>query len=171
MIRGIHGLMYTHDAEALRAFFRDKLKLPYTDAGEGWLIFDLPQGDIGFHPTNGSPPPGTHDISFYTDDIEGTVRELKANGVVFEGEIEDHGFGLVTHFLVPGGFKIMLYQPKYQKRTSSRGATKKKAAGSRSARTAKRKPAAGKASGGRRAAAKRRSGAKKAATRKAARRR
>ncbi len=146
MIKGIHGLLYTADADALRAFFRDKLELPFTDAGGGWLIFDLPEGDIGFHPTEGAPPAGTHNLSFYTDDIEATVRKLKANGVEFAGDTEDHGYGLVTHFLVPGGFQIQLYQPRYQKRAGRRApaakvAAKKKAGPARKAPAAK-KPAA-----------------------------
>ena len=41
MIRGLHGLFYSSEPEAARAFLRDKLKLPYSDVGEGWLIFDL----------------------------------------------------------------------------------------------------------------------------------
>jgi hypothetical protein len=41
MIKGIHGLFYSSEPEALRAFIRDKLGLPFTDAGGGWLIFDL----------------------------------------------------------------------------------------------------------------------------------
>lgn len=62
-------------------------------------------------------PSGTHNISFYCDDIYQTVEELKAKGVKFKGEIEDQGFGLVTYFHVPGDFYIQLYQPNYQKGT------------------------------------------------------
>jgi hypothetical protein len=29
--------------------------------------------------------------------------------------IADHGYGLVTHFKVPGGFNVQLYEPKYRK--------------------------------------------------------
>ena len=50
MIRGIHGLFYSSEADATRAFFRDELRLPCTDVGEGWCIFDLPEGDLGVHP-------------------------------------------------------------------------------------------------------------------------
>ncbi len=62
MIKGLHGLIYSSEAEAMRAFIRDKLRLPYTDVGGGWLIFDLPEGDIGVHPIDesGEPPSGTH---------------------------------------------------------------------------------------------------------------
>jgi hypothetical protein len=43
MIRGVHAMFYTSEPEALRAFLRDKLGLPATDMGGGWLIFDLPE--------------------------------------------------------------------------------------------------------------------------------
>ena len=44
-----------------------------------------------------------------------TERELRARGVEFTQEIEDHGYGLVTFFKVAGDFKVQLYQPKYEK--------------------------------------------------------
>ena len=115
MIKGVHTMFYTSEPEALRAFLRDKLGLPASDVGDGWLIFDLPEADMGCHPAEGRAPSGTHDISFYCDDIEKTVAELKARGVEFTGPVEDHGYGLVTQFRVPGGFTIHLYQPLYQK--------------------------------------------------------
>jgi hypothetical protein len=116
MIRGMHALFYSSQAEALRAFLRDKLSLPATDVGDGWLIFDAPEADLGVHPTEGNDPAsGTSDISFYCDDIATTVSELKARGVEFTQEIEDHGYGLVTFFKVPGDFKVQLYEPRYTK--------------------------------------------------------
>ncbi|MTI23268.1 hypothetical protein E1176_19725 [Fulvivirga sp. RKSG066] len=119
MIKGVHNMIYSSQPDELRAFLRDKLGFKGTDIGEGWLIFDLPEGDLGVHPADESrehgAPSGTHDISFYTDDIEKTVKELKAKGVKFKGEIEDHGYGLVTYFQVPGDLFMQLYQPKYEK--------------------------------------------------------
>ena len=116
MIRGMHAMFYSSQAEELRAFIRDKLGFSGTDVGGGWLIFDVPEADLGAHPTEGSDPvSGTADVSFYCDDIEATMRELRARGVEFTQKAEDHGFGLVTFFNVPGGFKVQLYQPKYQK--------------------------------------------------------
>jgi 4-hydroxyphenylpyruvate dioxygenase-like putative hemolysin len=68
------------------------------------------------HPTEGGEPAsGTSDISFYCDDIAATVAELKGRGVEFTQEVEDHGYGLVTFFKVPGDFKVQLYQAKYAK--------------------------------------------------------
>jgi catechol 2,3-dioxygenase-like lactoylglutathione lyase family enzyme len=125
MIRGVHTMFYSSEPEALRAFLRDKLGFPYTDVGDGWLIFDLPEADMGCHPADQGEgksegaPSGTHDISFYCDDIERTVAELKARGVEFAEPVTDRGYGFVTHFRVPGGFKLQLYQPRYSKGTSS----------------------------------------------------
>lgn len=133
MIRGIHGLFYSSEPEAMREFIRDKLKLPSTDVGEDWLIFDLPEGDVGVHPTgeSESPASGTHDISFYCDDIQGTVSELRARGVVFKGDVADHGYGFVTYFTMPGGVEVQLYEPKYEKRRRRTGSTSGPSAGSR----------------------------------------
>ena len=119
MIKGVHTMFYTSEPEALRAFLRDKLDFPYTDVGEGWLIFDLLEADMGCHPAGDSgehgKSSGTHDISFYCDDIEKTVQELKERGVEFRGGIEDMGFGLATHFVMPGDVSVQLYQPHYTK--------------------------------------------------------
>ncbi len=116
MIKGVHTMFYSSDAAGLRTFLRDKLNLKANDIGHGWLIFDLPEADMGCHPSNESEgaPSGTADISFYCDDIKQTVEELKAKGVNFKGEIEDHGYGLVTHFFGPVYFTIQLFQPRYK---------------------------------------------------------
>ena len=108
-------MFYSDQAAELRAFLRDKLGFGATDVGEGWLIMDLPEADMGVHPTDGTPPSGTADISFYCEDIESTVEELRANGVEFTKPIENALFGLTTFFKVPGGFELMLYQPLYPK--------------------------------------------------------
>ncbi len=123
MIKGVHTMFYTSEPEELRAFLRDKLGFPYTDVGDGWLIFDLPEADMGCHPADESgeegAPSGTPYISFYCDDLEKTVRELRARGVVFTGAVEDVGYGLATRFEMPGGFEVQLYQPHYAKGSSS----------------------------------------------------
>ncbi len=112
-------MFYTSKAEELRTFLRDKLEFKSTDVGDGWLIFDIPEADMGCHPsgdeTSDGAPSGTHAISFYCDDIEETVAALKGKGVEFKGGIEDHGYGLVTYFKVPGDFYIQRYQPRYNK--------------------------------------------------------
>ena len=118
MIRGVHTMFYSSEPEALRAFLRDKLGFPATDIGGGWLIFDLPEADMGVHPTDNAegPPSGTHDISFYCDDLPATVAELTARGVAFSEGVTDAGFGLTTRFRMPGGLDVLLYQPHYSTR-------------------------------------------------------
>jgi catechol 2,3-dioxygenase-like lactoylglutathione lyase family enzyme len=104
MIRGVHAMFYSSEAEELRAFLRDKLGFPFTDVGEGWLIFDAPEVEIGAHPADPGKgaPSGTHSISFYCDDIQTTVADLQSRGVIFDDEITDRGYGLVIHFTMPG---------------------------------------------------------------------
>lgn len=115
MIKGVHTIFYSSDAPALRAFLRDKLGLKARDVGDGWLIFDLPEADMGCHPSDDpdGAPSGTAGLSFYCEDIEATVKALTIKGVEFTRAIEDQGYGLVTYFRVPGDFEIQLYQPKY----------------------------------------------------------
>ena len=120
MIKGVHTMFYSSEPKALREFLRDKLGFDsFTDVGDGWLIFDLPEADMGVHPTDpagkhGSPA-GTHAISFYCNDIRATVEDLAHRGVEFDGEVTDQGFGLVTYFKMPGGVRVQLYQPHYRK--------------------------------------------------------
>jgi predicted enzyme related to lactoylglutathione lyase len=116
MIKGIHGMFYSSEPEALRAFLRDKLQLGGKDVGGGWLIFDFAEADMGVHPVDheGAPRSGTHDISFYCDDIEATVKELGERGVEFTDEISDQGYARVIHFVMPGDVKVELYEPRYK---------------------------------------------------------
>lgn len=117
MIKGVHTMFYSSKAEELRAFIRDKLGFRCTDVGDGWLIFDIPDADMGCHPADveDGEGSGTHNISFYCDDIYKTVDELSRRGVEFTEGISDQGYGLVTHFKVPGDFTLQLYQPRYEK--------------------------------------------------------
>ena len=123
MIKGVHTMFYTSQPEALRAFLRDRLGLPHTDIGDGWLIFDLPEADMACHPADDGEghgkSSGTHDISFYCDDIEKTVEELQGRGVEFTGGIEDVGYARATFFKMPGDLSVQLYQPHYTKGSGS----------------------------------------------------
>jgi hypothetical protein len=155
MIRGIHGLFYSSDPKATRDFFRNQVKLPGSDIGGEWWIFDFAEGDMGVHPANEDGGPGHHDISFYCDDIEGTVADLKSRGVSFTAPVADHGYGLVTYFEAPGGLTVQLYEPRYVKGTSRFKSVKKAAApkkktvvAKKKSPPAKRKIAAAKAKGG-----------------------
>jgi predicted enzyme related to lactoylglutathione lyase len=113
LIKGIHALYFTPKASELRTFMRDKLELPFTDTGDGWLIFDFPEGDLGCHPSTKK----SYSISFYCDDIEETVAALKKRGVKFTSKMSEQTWGYLTHFKMPGDFEVELFQPKYRKKS------------------------------------------------------
>jgi hypothetical protein len=75
---------------------------------------------MGVHPAEDSADVGSHDVSFYCDDIHGTVQALKERGVPFTKDVEDHGYGLVTYFTAPGGVTVQLYEPRYVKRSAAK---------------------------------------------------
>ena len=116
MITGVHAIIFTSDADADRAFFRDVLDLPSVDAGGGWLIFALPPAELAAHPTENA---GHHELNLMCDDVRATVEDLRGKGVEFTKEISDEGFGLMTAFRLPGGSELALYEPTHPSPLSS----------------------------------------------------
>jgi predicted enzyme related to lactoylglutathione lyase len=110
MINGVHALIYTKDADGLRAFFRDVLKFPCVDAGHGWLIFALPPAELGIHPTEEE---SYQELYLMCDDIKATIKELQSKGVEFARPVTEAGFGLVTAIKIPGGGELGLYEPRH----------------------------------------------------------
>jgi catechol 2,3-dioxygenase-like lactoylglutathione lyase family enzyme len=114
VIAGAHTIIFAEDAEAARGLFRDVLGFPSVDAGEGWLIFALPPGELALHPGPGwGRTVAQHELFFMCHDIERTVDELKRKGVEFVAPISDEGYGLMTRFEIPGVGEIGLYEPKH----------------------------------------------------------
>jgi len=111
VITGVHTLVYAHDADAARAFFRDVLGWRHVDAHGGWLIFRTGPSELGVHPTDGGAV--HHEISLVCDDIDRTVADLTAKGARFAGDVEDRGFGRTIALLVPGAGEMLLYQPRH----------------------------------------------------------
>lgn len=111
MITAVHALLYTDDAEAARAFFRDVLGWPHVDAGDGWLIFRSGPSELAVHPTDGAPH---HQVALMCDDLDKTVEELEAKGAEFAGLVEDAGWGLTRNLVVPGAGELLLYQPRHE---------------------------------------------------------
>jgi hypothetical protein len=110
MITGVHAVLFSEDAEAVRTFLRDMLDLDSVDAGGGWLIFALPPAELAAHPSESS---GRHQLYLMCDDIEGTREELSSKGVEFTQPVSDEGWGLVTALSVPGGGELGLYEPRH----------------------------------------------------------
>ena len=112
MITGAHVIVYSRDADADRAFFRDVLECPHVDAGGGWLIFKLPPGEVAVHPSEGA----SHELYLMCDDVNTTVEQLAAKGVSC-GPVSDQGWGLLTSIRLPGGGQLGLYEPRHPKAT------------------------------------------------------
>ena len=110
MISGVHAIIFSRDAEADRAFFRDVLGLPSVDAGGGWLIFALPPAELAAHPTDGA---AHHELYLMCDDVRATAEQLSGKGVEFTSKISDRGFGLITALRLPGGSELALYEPRH----------------------------------------------------------
>jgi catechol 2,3-dioxygenase-like lactoylglutathione lyase family enzyme len=110
MIRGAHVILYSNDAEADRAFLRDLLGLPSVDAGDGWLITQLPPGEVAVHPAESS---GAAELYLVCDDVEATVADLAARGIPVEGGVTDQGWGRLTGIRLPGGGRVGLYGARH----------------------------------------------------------
>jgi catechol 2,3-dioxygenase-like lactoylglutathione lyase family enzyme len=109
MITGMHAIIYSRDAEADRAFFRDVLGFPSVDAGGGWLIFAVPPSEVAFHPADGN---SKHELYLMCDDVEAEKARLGKRGVVCSSTT-DEGWGLLTTIRLPGGGDLGLYQPRH----------------------------------------------------------
>jgi len=105
MIIRAHTIIYSKNPEKDRAFFRDVLGFDSVDAGNGWLIFALPPGELAVHPTDGEV---SHELYFMCDDITKTMKELKDKKVKCS-VITQAGWGSIT-----GGGKLGLYEPRHE---------------------------------------------------------
>ena len=120
MITGAHFIIYSRDAEADRAFFRDVLGFRGVDAGGGWLIFALPPAEIAVHPSNGdfAQQHTGHALSgcvlyLMCDDLRSFITLLSAQHVACT-EVQAEDWGLATMIRLPSGGAIGLYQPAHQ---------------------------------------------------------
>jgi catechol 2,3-dioxygenase-like lactoylglutathione lyase family enzyme len=113
VIGGAHTILYAHDPEATRAFFRDVLSLDSVDSGGGWLIFALPPGELACHPAEAAAAGGASELFLMCRDVEATRRELEAKGVEFTAPVTDQGWGRMTRLRVPGFGELGLYEPRH----------------------------------------------------------
>ena len=114
-IIGAHALLYSTDPVALRAMLRDVFGWKSVDAGDGWLIFALPPAELGVHPPEGPTYESgvRHQLSLMCDDIESTIRDLRAKGVEVKGSPVDEGYGITITLGLPGGVEVTLYEPRH----------------------------------------------------------
>jgi catechol 2,3-dioxygenase-like lactoylglutathione lyase family enzyme len=111
MFNGAHMIVYSKDAEADRAFFRDVLGLAHVDVGHGWLIFALPPAELAVHPADGGGG-GEHELYLMCDDLDAAIAALGAQGVAC-AEPEALGWGRRSRFTLPGGGAVAFYQPRH----------------------------------------------------------
>jgi predicted enzyme related to lactoylglutathione lyase len=110
VITGVHAIVFSPEAEKVRAFFKDVLSLPSVDAGGGWLIFALPPAEVAVHPTDGN---GHHELYLMCDDIQATLAELRDKGVEVARDATDQGWGLVAAIRLPDGSEFPIYEPRH----------------------------------------------------------
>jgi len=90
VITGLHAIVFSPEAEKVRAFFADVLGFPAADAGGGWLIFAMPPAELAVHPAAGD---GRHELYLMCDDIEATLAELRGRGAEIAREPARPGLG------------------------------------------------------------------------------
>jgi catechol 2,3-dioxygenase-like lactoylglutathione lyase family enzyme len=111
VIFGAHVIVYTQDAEADRVFLRDVMGFDGVDAGDGWLIFALPPAELAAHPSDTN---GRHELYLMCDDLDATLRDLRAKGVDVTREPSSEGWGRLTAIRLPGGGQLGLYEPRHR---------------------------------------------------------
>jgi hypothetical protein len=109
MIFGAHAIVYSKDAVADRAFFRDILGFSWVDAGHDWLIFALPPAEVAVHPAEDN---GGHELFLMCDDLSAEMAALAAKDVRCS-DVEEVRWGSVTRIRLPSGGEVGLYQPKH----------------------------------------------------------
>ena len=109
MINGAHVVIYSKDADADRAFFKDVLGLPSVDVGGGWLIFALPPAEVACHPAEAN---NQHEMFLMCDDLKATIAELDAKGIQCT-DVHEQPWGILTKIKLPGGGELGVYQPKH----------------------------------------------------------
>jgi len=110
VINGMHAIVYSPEAEKVRAFFADVLRMPSVDAGGGWLIFALPPAELAVHPAIAEP---RHELYLMCDDIEATLAELRDRGVEVARDVSDQGWGLLAAIRLPDGSDFPIYEPRH----------------------------------------------------------
>jgi hypothetical protein len=107
VITGIHAIVFSPQAEEVRAFLTGTLGMPSVDAGEGWPIFALPPAELAVHPADGD----THHELYLMCDA--TLAELRGKGAEVARDVSDQGWGLLAAIRLPDGSEFPLYQPRH----------------------------------------------------------
>jgi catechol 2,3-dioxygenase-like lactoylglutathione lyase family enzyme len=80
----VAGRLPAQDLGRARRFYAEKLGLEPVEEREGGLRYVFPAGEFALFQSTGKPSGEHTQLAFDVDDIEATVAELRARGVVFE---------------------------------------------------------------------------------------
>lgn len=108
-ITGAHVVLYSSEAVELRRLLSEVFDWSSVDAGDGWLIYALPPAEVAVHPAD-KP---AHELTLMCDDLTATMRDLSERGVLFDGEPQDEGWGVVVPMVLPGDLRMLLYEPRH----------------------------------------------------------
>jgi len=109
MIFGAHVVIYSTDASADRAFFRDVMGYASVDTGHDWLIFALPPAELAVHPADED---GGNELYFMCDNLRTEIDALVERGIQCS-DVDEARWGSVTKIHLPGGGTVGLYEPKH----------------------------------------------------------
>jgi catechol 2,3-dioxygenase-like lactoylglutathione lyase family enzyme len=113
MIFGAHVIVYSKDAAADRAFFREVLGFSSVDAGHGWLIFALPPAEAAIHPVEQAAEHNDRpELYFMCNDLSAEIASLATKGVLCS-EVREARWGSITKIRLPGGGEVGLYEPRH----------------------------------------------------------
>jgi hypothetical protein len=110
VITGLHAIMFSSEAEKVRAFLADVVGLPAADAGGGWLIFAMPPAELAVHPTEAD---ARHELYLMCDDIQATLADLRDKGAEIARGVSDQGWGLLAAIRLPDGTQLPIYEPRH----------------------------------------------------------
>jgi catechol 2,3-dioxygenase-like lactoylglutathione lyase family enzyme len=80
----VAGRLPAQDLARARRFYAEKLGLEPVEEREGGLRYVFPAGEFALFQSTGKPSGEHTQLAFDVDDIEATVSELRARGLVFE---------------------------------------------------------------------------------------
>ena len=117
MIRGVKfASVPVADQERALAFYTEKLGFrvvtdqPFNDK-QRWIELGIPGADtrlVLFQFADTLKPGGQMNITFWSDDVESTARELKGKGVEFVMEPKRESWGTACAFKDPDGNTFLI---------------------------------------------------------------
>lgn len=85
MMKALHTVLPAADLERARTFYHDKLGLDPDETREGSLVFHpAPGAEFEIYETPNAGTAQNTQMGWMTDDLDGEMAVMRANGVVFE---------------------------------------------------------------------------------------